>query len=69
MKKIEKTFTVTGMMCPHCEARVKAAVEKLDGVIECKPNHKKKNAVVICEKEIDDAFIVSAIEAEGYKVG
>ena len=61
------TLTVKGMMCAHCEARVKKAVECIDGVTECIPDHSKNTAVVYCEKPIDKNKLISAIESEGYQ--
>ena len=61
------TLTVKGMMCAHCEARVKKAVEGIDGVTECIPDHSKNTAVVYCEKPIDKNKLISAIESEGYQ--
>ncbi len=58
---------VEGMMCPHCEARVKNVLEAIDGVSEAKPSHKKSNVVIKLSKEIDSSIIISAIEAQGYK--
>lgn len=61
-----KTFTVTGMMCAHCEARVKAAVESIDGIKKCVPDHQKNTAVIFSDTPIDDEKIISAIKAQGY---
>ena len=68
-KMQEKIYTVNGMMCAHCEARVKKAVESIEGVISCTPDHNNNTAVVKTEGNVDDASIISAIEAEGYTVG
>ncbi|MBQ8545546.1 MAG: heavy metal translocating P-type ATPase [Clostridia bacterium] len=61
------TLKVEGMMCPHCEARVKSALEAIDGIESAVPSHKKSNVVVKLSKEIDTAIIISTIEAQGYK--
>lgn len=66
-KKMEKVYKVEGMMCPHCEARAKQAVEAIDGVVKAEPNHKKKRIAVTFAAEANDAAVKSAIESAGYK--
>ena len=65
---MQKTMQITGMMCPHCEARVKKALEAIDGVTEAIPNHETKSAVLTLSHEVDDASLKAAVEAEGYEV-
>ena len=65
---MEKVIKVEGMMCPHCEAHVKSALEALDGVKEARPSHEKNEAVVILEKDVADEVLRSNIEKAGYKV-
>ena len=65
---ITKTFTVKGMMCAHCEARVKKAVEAIDGVVSCTPDHNADTAVVSMSENVSPEAIKAAIEAEGYEV-
>ena len=65
---MEKTLKIDGMMCGHCEAHVKSALEAIDGVESAKVSHESGTAVVTLCKEVDDAVLKSAIEAEGYKV-
>lgn len=67
-RKMEKVLKIEGMMCPHCEAHVKKALEALDGVKEARPSHEKKEAVVILEKDVSDEVLRSTVEKEGYKV-
>ena len=67
-RKMEKTFNVEGMMCPHCSGRVKTALEQLDGVTEAIVSHETGTAKVVLAKEIPDSEIISTIEAQGYKV-
>ena len=55
-------------MCGHCEAHVKSALEAIDGVESAKVSHESGTAVVTLCKEVDDAVLKSAVEAEGYKV-
>ncbi len=65
---MEITLKIEGMMCPHCEARVKSALEAIDGVIEVIPSHVEKNAVIKLSKEIDVAVLKEAVIAQGYQV-
>jgi len=67
-KKMEKVLKIEGMMCPHCEAHVKAALEALDGVKEAHPSHQNKEALVILEKEVSDEILRNTVEKAGYKV-
>ncbi len=66
--KMEKIVKIEGMMCPHCEARVKKVLEEIDGVTNAVANHKDKTAVITSVKEIDDNTIKTIIENEGYKI-
>lgn len=65
---MEKTMKIEGMMCGHCEARVKKALEEINGVKEAIPNHETDSAVVILEAEVSDAILKEAVEAQDYKV-
>ena len=65
-KKEGTTLKVEGMMCQHCEARVKSAVEAIEGVREAIPNHKKNIVTVIGECDIE--AVKAAIVKEGYTV-
>ena len=67
-KTMEKVLKIEGMMCPHCEAHVKKALEALDGVTQARPSHEKGEAVVILSREIPDALLKETVEKEGYKV-
>ncbi|MBQ2967365.1 MAG: heavy metal translocating P-type ATPase [Clostridia bacterium] len=67
-KKMEKVFNVEGMMCPHCEARVKQVLEALDGVKEAIPSHTENKVTVILEKEVSDDIIKNTITEQGYTV-
>ncbi len=67
-KKMEKIFKVEGMMCHHCEAHVKKALEALDGVTEAVPSHEKGTVIVRLSKDVADTVLADAITAEGYKV-
>ena len=52
--KMEKTITIEGMMCGHCEATVKKALESLDGVVSADVSHDKGTAVVTIENDVAD---------------
>ncbi len=67
-KNMEFTMKIEGMMCPHCEARVKKCLEETDGVKEAIVSHEKGEATVILEKEIALSELKAIVEAQGYKV-
>lgn len=67
-KKMEKEMKIEGMMCGHCEARVKKALEAVDGVKEAIVSHEKKNAIVTLEKEVANDVLKEAVEAQDYEV-
>ena len=66
-KKMEKIFKVEGMMCPHCEAHVKTALEKIVGVEKAEPSHKDGIVKVTLVSDVDDSVIKNEITAAGYK--
>ena len=63
-----KTLKIKGMMCGHCEARVKQALESLEGVEEAKVSHEAGTAVVILSVPVDEKLMKQNVEKEGYKV-
>ena len=65
---MEKTLKIEGMMCHHCEARVKKALEELPEVTEAVCDHTKGTAVITLSAEIPDIVLISTVENEGYKV-
>ena len=65
---MQKTMKIEGMMCPHCEAAVKKALEALDGVQEAAVSHEAGTAVVTLSGEVADAVLKEAVEAKEYKV-
>ena len=67
-QKMEKIMKVEGMMCPHCEAHVKKALEELAEVKEAVPSHKEGTVVITLEKDVADEVLKKVIEAQGYKV-
>ena len=67
-KSMTKTMNIEGMMCGHCEARVKKALEALDAVSEAAVSHESGTAVVTLSSEISDEKLKETVEAEDYKV-
>ena len=67
-KLMQKTMKIEGMMCPHCEAAVKKALEALDGVEAAEVSHEAGTAVVTMSPEVADAALKEAVEAIEYKV-
>lgn len=67
-KTMTKTMKIEGMMCPHCEARVKKALEAIDGVESAAVDHTAGTAVVTLAKELDDKILKEAVEAQEYPV-
>jgi Cu2+-exporting ATPase len=65
---MKKEFRVEGMMCMHCEAHVKKALEAIEGITLAEPSHEKGIVTVTLSKDVSDEAIKSAITAEGYKV-
>lgn len=63
-----KTMKIEGMMCPHCEARVKKALEELDGVTEAIVSHKQDQAIVSMDMELSDDILKKAVEDQDYTV-
>ena len=68
IKTMEKTIKIEGMMCGHCEASVKKALEALDGVISADVSHDKGTAVVALEKDVANDVLTKAVEDKDYKV-
>ena len=67
-KTMTKTMKIEGMMCGHCEAAVKKALEALDGVASAEVSHEKGTAVVTLDKNVDNAVLTKAVEDKDYKV-
>ena len=63
-----KTMTIEGMMCGHCSARVKKALEALPAVESAEVSHEAGTAVVTLMEAVDDSVLKNAVEAEDYKV-
>ena len=65
--KMTKTLKIEGMMCGHCEAHVKKALESLEGVEQAIASHEAGNAVVTMSKEVDPDELKKAVEDAGYE--
>ena len=63
-----KTMNIEGMMCGHCEARVKKALEALAGVESAEVSHEKGTAIVSMSADVADDTLKEAVEAQDYKV-
>ena len=63
-----KTMKIEGMMCGHCEARVKKTLEALEGVSEAAVSHEAGTAVVTLSKEVADEVLKKAVEDQDYQV-
>ena len=60
-------ITVNGMMCAHCEAHVKKALEAIDGIESAVADHEKNLVTLACTKEVDEASIRAAVTGAGYE--
>lgn len=67
-KTMQKVFKVKGMMCPHCEASVKKALEEIDGVESAVASHTDGTATVELSKDVSDDVLKNAIVDKGYEV-
>ena len=67
-KEFVKTLTVEGMMCVHCEARVKKALEAVEGVEKAEVSHAKGTAVVTMSAPVADEVLKEAVEKQDYPV-
>ena len=65
---MEKVFKVEGMMCPHCEARVKKVLEELEGVETVLASHETSTVTLTLGSDVSDEKIKEVIENQGYKV-
>ena len=65
---MEKTMEIKGMMCGHCEAAVKKALEALPEVARADVSHEKGTAVVTLQAEVADAVLKKAVEEKDYEV-
>ncbi len=66
--EMTKTMNIEGMMCGHCEARVKKCLEALEQVTEAVVSHEAGTAVVTLAEDVSDDVLKNAVEAQDYKV-
>ena len=65
---MEVVLKIDGMMCPHCEAHVKKALESITGVVNAQASHKEKKAVVTLSENVDIKVLENAVTEAGYKI-
>ena len=65
---MKKTMEIKGMMCPHCEAAVKKALEAVEGVSGAEVSHEKGTAIVSMDAEVANDVLKAAVEAKDYEV-
>ncbi|SFO32004.1 Cu2+-exporting ATPase [Pseudobutyrivibrio sp. UC1225] len=65
----EMKITVKGMMCQHCEAHVKKALEAIDGIDSAVASHEENLVTITNSKDVDEAAIKAAVEEAGYEYG
>ena len=63
-----RTMKIEGMMCGHCEARVKKTLEAIEGVASAQVSHTDGSAIVTLSAPVSDETLKSAVEAQDYKV-
>ena len=68
VKEMVKTMKINGMMCGHCEARVKKTLEALDGVTSAQVSHEKGEAVVTLASDVPDDVLRNAVTEQDYEV-
>ncbi|MCQ2558802.1 MAG: heavy metal translocating P-type ATPase, partial [Oscillospiraceae bacterium] len=67
-KEMNKTMKISGMMCPHCEARVKKTLEGLEGVASAEVSFSKGTAIVTLTADVANSVLSEAVTAQGYDV-
>ena len=65
---MEKILEIEGMMCPHCQAAVKRALEEVAGVSAAEVNHTTGTAKVTLSENVTGEILKKAVEDKGYKV-
>ncbi len=65
---MEKNMTIEGMMCPHCEAAVKKALEAIEGVASAEVSHEAGSAKVSFSADVADEVLTKAVTDAGYEV-
>ena len=66
-EKSAMKINVKGMMCGHCEAHVKKALEAIDGVVSANPSHESGTVEIETSKDVDEAAVKAAVEEAGYE--
>ena len=66
--QMNKTIKIEGMMCGHCEATVKKALEAIDGVVGAEVSHDKGTALVLLKKDVPNDVLTNAVEEKDFKV-
>ena len=61
-------MTINGMICSHCQKRVKDTLEQIEGIESADVNLEQKTATVICSKHIDNKVLIEAVTNAGYEV-
>ncbi|MBP5193291.1 MAG: metal-transporting ATPase, partial [Clostridia bacterium] len=67
-ENMKKTMFIEGMMCAHCEARVKKALEKIEGVEEAVVSHEKGTAEITLSSPVSNEILKAAVEEQDYIV-
>ena len=65
---MNKTMKIEGMMCGHCEARVKKTLEALEGVSAAEVSHESGTAIVTLSADVSNETLKQAVEAQDYTV-
>ena len=65
---MQKTMKIEGMMCQHCEARVRKTLEKIEGVASAEVSHTAGTAIVELTADVDNAVLKQAVEDQDYTV-
>lgn len=68
VSRMKKTIEIKGMMCGHCEARVKKCLEALPQVDSAEVSHESGNAIVTLNENVDDGILKKAVEEQDYEV-
>lgn len=63
-----RNMEISGLMCPHCEARVKKTLEGIEGVVSAEVSHEKGSAVVTLGAAVSDETLSKAVTDAGYDV-
>ena len=67
-KQMKITMKIEGMMCPHCEGRVRDTLNALECVESCEVSHERDEAIIVPKGDCSKEILISAVEGAGYKV-